>query len=76
MSHPLAGVAAHPLDQLSVAEVQASAAACKRYALGNGVGALRFNTVMLKVDVYRGMTCPVTSLLPRAGCRTALQMQW
>lgn len=42
-----------------MAEVQASAAACKRYALANGVGALRFNTVILKVDVYHGMTCPV-----------------
>lgn len=44
----MTGVAGHPLDQLSVAEVQASAAACKRYALANGVGALRFNTVILK----------------------------
>ncbi|GLC40464.1 hypothetical protein PLESTM_001074400, partial [Pleodorina starrii] len=55
LSSRVNAVARHPLDQLSPDEVRRAVDACKCYASTHGVGALRFNTVMLREPAKKAL---------------------
>ncbi|GLI66897.1 hypothetical protein VaNZ11_010924 [Volvox africanus] len=58
-------VTCHPLDQLSPDEIQRAVEVCKEYGDGQGVGVLRFNTVMLREPAKKALLAFEQGVGPR-----------